>query len=396
MEKSLELLILTGSISRQGGGLFDAVRRPAKILARYQDTFVRVFSVHDRFSEIDNNSWDPITPVVFKPVIQSNFGYAPKMKIRLINNSPDILHEHGLWMYQSFVTEQYCSKTRVPYVISPHGMLDHWALKNSKWKKKLAGVLYENRNLNRASCLHALNQAEMLSIREYGLKNPICLIPNGIDIPDFQESLKPPWWNLVEPGKKVLLFLGRIHPKKGLMALLKAWGKLVHDDVTSVREWNLVIVGWNQEGHEEDLRKICKTMCVEKSVCFLGPLFDEQKTAAYQNADAFILPSFSEGLPMTILEAWAHKLPVVMTPQCNLPEGFSANAAIPIQPSTQAIIPGLIELFDMTNAELIEMGRNGFILVGEKFSWEKITANLFSVYNWILGGGAPPSCIMTD
>jgi poly(glycerol-phosphate) alpha-glucosyltransferase len=125
-------------------------------------------------------------------------------------------------------------------------------------------------------------------------------------------------------------------------------------------------------------------------VVFLGPQFGEDKAACYRNCDAFILPSFSEGLPMVVLEAWAYGKPVLMTPECNLPEGFATGAAIRIETSVDGIAQGLNELFRTPHSALRTLGDNGLRLVREQFAWPKVAAEMKSVYEWVLGGGPRP------
>jgi len=157
---------------------------------------------------------------------------------------------------------------------------------------------------------------ERRHIRDYGLRNPVCVIPNGVDLPeDHQAPVLPPWSDRIPADAKVLLYLGRLHPKKGLPNLLQAWSMARRAVLAQARDWHLGIAGWDQGGHEADLRAQVSAAGLSKCVHFLGPQFGAGRAAAYRNAQAFILPSFSEGLPMAVLEAWAHSLPVLMTRQ---------------------------------------------------------------------------------
>ena len=122
---------------------------------------------------------------------------------------------HGIWLHNSRICLNISKKRGIPYIVHPHGMLDPWAVNNSLWKKKLAGILYENEHLRTANCIRALCLSEVVAVRRYGLKNPICQIANGIDLPQIPVASPAPWHNGTESGKKILLFLGRIHPKKG-------------------------------------------------------------------------------------------------------------------------------------------------------------------------------------
>jgi poly(glycerol-phosphate) alpha-glucosyltransferase len=300
-------------------------------------------------------------------------------------------------------------------------MLDPWALNNSRFKKKLAALVFENAHLRRAACLHALCQSEVKSIRGYGLTNPICVVPNGIDLPSALETpelmVEGSALQRFAAGRKILLYLGRIHPKKGLVNLLKAW-KQVRGRWSVVggqrSEWILAIAGWDEGGHEAALKRLASELglafadvrgekaesrnpasdlCPPASVLFLGPQFGEEKAACYRGCEAFILPSFSEGLPMVVLEAWAYGKPVLVTPECNLPEGFAAGAALRFERSAESIARALEDVFRAPPATLRTMGEKGRELVRDRFAWPKVAAEMKTVYDWILGGGSKPSCV---
>jgi glycosyltransferase involved in cell wall biosynthesis len=260
-------------------------------------------------------------------------------------------------------------------------MLDRWALRNSAWKKKLAGYAYENRHLRGAACLHALNESEARSIRSYGLDNPICVIPNGVDL-----AAEPERWPMGRK-QKVCLYLGRLHPKKGISALLRAWAKLPS------HEWKLVLAGWGRSAHEREFLDLASSLGLDDSVSFVGPKFGAEKIACFRAASAFILPSLSEGLPMAVLEAWSYGLPVAITPECNLPEGFAAGAALPMQANEGGVAAALTALFAMKEADMREMGARGRRLVQEHFTWQHVTAQLLAVYRWILNGAPQPDCV---
>jgi poly(glycerol-phosphate) alpha-glucosyltransferase len=270
-------------------------------------------------------------------------------------------------------------------------MLDPWAIKNSRWKKVPAGWLYQNSHLRSAACIRALGVSEVQSIRDYGLSNPICILPNGIDLRDIL-----PVDNHADRELKTLLYLGRIHPKKGLQNLLPAWKLLQGRNRQAAKRWELAIAGWDQSGHGDRLRVLARDLGLSGSVRFLGPRFGPDKAAAYNSAEAFILPSFSEGLPMTVLEAWAYALPVIMTPYCNLPEGFENGAGIKIDPEITSIVHSLETLVSMSDVERQAMGSKGRKLVEERFSWPRIGEEMRLVYEWTLGGGPPPACVVTD
>ena len=382
--------IVTLSVSRTAGGLFESVRRLGQSLQELNMN-VDVFSFNDEFTNQDISTWAPLRPQVFQTVGPRMFSYAPGMLSALKNTQLDIIHSHGIWTYHS-VAELFLNiHKKTPYLISPHGMLDPWAVQNSHWKKVVSGLCYENAHLRRAACIRSLCTAESEAIRHYGLKNPICQIPNGIDLVEQDTFIAPPWEGKVEVGRKVLLYLGRIHPKKGLANLLRAWSL-----TQGKNDWVLAIAGWDQGGHENELKALALDLGISNDILFIGSHYGESKAAAYHHASGFVLPSFSEGLPMVVLEAWAHSLPVVMTSFCNLPEGFQCGAALRIEIEPINISLGLNKLFNMTDFERNEMGTRGNALVCQRFTWQKVAEELKQVYLWILGGGTPPSSVRFD
>lgn len=401
---------LTGAVSRKAGGLLDAVSRLAQIQSR-QGMDVKVFGLWDEFAESDLKAWAPVPVEAFHSCWPKLIGRSPRFLAGLYAFAPDICHTHGLWLYPSIAMTRYRQAKNQPYLISPHGMLDPWALKNSRWKKIIAWWLFEQEHLRGARCLRALCASEAHSIRKLQLKNEIATIPNGVDLPVGPVS-PPPWQQIVEPGRKVLLFLSRIHPKKGLLNLLKAWAKIRNSEFGTHKldNWVLAVAGWDQGGHELELKQLATELRLAwadirslpnrsasrdpLSILFLGPQFDAAKAACYHHCDAFVLPSFSEGLPMVVLEAWAHSKPVIITPECNLPEGFQAGAAIQVEPNVTSLASGLKDLQCMTAGDRLTMGIRARGLVVERFTWSRVADQLQSVHQWILGGGPKPDCFL--
>jgi poly(glycerol-phosphate) alpha-glucosyltransferase len=388
----MKLALLTPHISRRGGGLKDAVLGLARALRDRPDVQLNVLSVADDFSAEDRALWDSIPLRVFNSPVLGGFRYSPELARSVRSLNPDLVHTHGLWTYLSLVTCRFAraSASSRPYVVSPHGMLDPWALRNSGVKKQLAALAFERRHLTNAACLHAVSQGEAEAFRAYGLTNPICVISNGVDLVDLGVPAPASPWDTSRVGnRKVLLYLGRLHPKKGLPLLLRAWEKTP----AAQEEWMLALAGWDQGGHVAELEKMVRDLNLSDSVEFPGPLFGATRGAAYRNADAFVLPSFSEGQPLTVLEAWAHALPVIMTRACNLPDGFAAGAAIQIEPTVESVAAGLEEFVQMDPEALQRMGKAGRDLVERNYTWPRIASQMDEVYRWVLGGGAQPEWV---
>lgn len=391
----MNVTFLTPSISRALGGIYEIERNLAQALVESTPVSVRVVGLEDEFAEEDRPAWSPIRPEVLPVQGPAAFGYSRSLVETLIDGGPDLVHLHALWMYTSVATLQWKRRTGQPHIITTHGMLDPWALNHSRWKKRIAGWLYENENLREADCVQVNSEAERRAVREYGIDTPVCIIPNGVSLPEDDRDSSPPWTEQIPEDRRVLLFLGRIHPKKGLSELISAWERLVRDGSAQASEWSLAIVGWDDGGHEARLKRQIEEAGL-KNVHLLGPMFGADKEAAFHHADAFILPSHSEGLPMAVLEAWSYRLPVLMTSACNLPVGFEEGAAVEMRPAPASIADGVHTLFEQSEAERRNMGRQGRALVERQFTWEQVARQMTEVYRWVMGKGKPPSTVVFD
>jgi glycosyltransferase involved in cell wall biosynthesis len=392
MRSPITIAFLTASVSSNAGGVSEAIRHLALGQNALKCSSIRIFGLEDSCDSRKLPGWQSLRLTTHGVLGPRAFGYAPELLRSLAVAQPDLLHQHGIWMYPSVACHRWSMRTGKPYIVSPHGMLDPWALGKSNWKKRLAGSLYEYGNLQGATCLHAVSESEARAIRLYGLKKPICIIPNGIDPPPNLEILPPAWEDGVTRGAKVVLYLGRLHPKKNLLNLLRAWAD-VRRSTPASHEWRLVIAGWDEGGYAKELERAALELEIQDVVRFPGPQFGDAKHATFRRSDAFILPSLSEGLPVAVLEAWAYGLPVLMTPECNLPEGFQAGAALHLGPGLKSIAACLVDLMEMSAENRTAMGEHGQRLVRDKFSWSRIAQQMRGVYNWCLGAGEKPGCM---
>ncbi len=389
----MKAALLTYSVSRVFGGVYEVTRRAAQSLAEQPDMRVDVFSLEDQFTSADVAQWQPLAPHTFPHRGPRLCGYAPGLARALEQADADVLHVHGIWSYYSLAGRAWSRRQHRPYLLTTHGMLSARSLDVARWKKFFAAAVFKNTVLRSAQCLQAFSEHEVSEIRDYGLRNPVCVIPNGIDLPGRAPTEPPPWCDHVEPGTKVLLYLGRLHPIKGLPDLLRGWAEFRRRSGTEAKNWNLAIAGWGESGHEAELKVQAQAASLSDSVHFLGPQFGDDKAAAYHHADAFVLPSLSEGLPTAVLEAWAHGRPVLMTPECNLPVGFETGSALRLDREPSAMAESLAQLCALSDTERAAMGARGRLLVAERFAWRKVAAQLRDVYEWLAGGGPTPACV---
>lgn len=307
----------------------------------------------------------------------------------------DIYHSHGLWTLPTHYTARAAHRHDAPSLITPRGMLEPWALNRSRWKKRLARWLYADRTLDRADCLHAITPSEVESFRAFGLDNPIAVVPNGVALEPFAE-LDAARGRLAESypvtrDRPIALFLSRLHPKKGLLHLMDAWAAVRTDHP----DWLLLVCGPDDVGHRAEVERKVDALDLADSVLFAGPVYGDDKLAALAAADCFVLPSFSEGFSMAVLEALACRLPVLITPGCNFPQAEDARAGVIVEPDLDGTESGLRRLLELTPTERAEMGARGRRLVEQKYTWDRVAEQMIEVYRWLLDGGKPPECVVT-
>lgn len=351
---------------------------------------VKAYALEDEYSEIDRPSWEGTELIVHSPLLR-RFGYTPRMTAAVRRTCHDLLHQHGLWLYPSVTAWRWKRKTGRPLVISTHGMLEPWALANSRFKKQLAEIFFQRANFAFASCIHC-SEAEVEGVRAFGVQTPIAVIPNGVDlVPSEVRPARPPW--LPGAGKRLLLFLGRLHPKKGIRETIDAWSILSKTDSALASQWHLAFAGWDDGGYASGYAAHARELGLQNEISFLGPRYGTEKAALLAHADAFILASYSEGHPITILEAWANKLPVFMTRGCNLPIGFHSGSAVEITTNPSEIAKTLSHRLVQ---DLTGLGSSGYKLVEKRFGWKPAVADLNDVYQWLSGRGSRPGCVITN
>jgi len=375
----MKVTLLTATNSRKSGGLFYSVKYLAKYL-KHIGLDVSITSFSDELSNVDLQSYDDIQMEIYnisKIPILSKMGFSSDLYRILLDLSPDIIHQQGIWLFHSYASLKYKNRCRTINIITPRGMLDPWLKVNSPFKKFFISILYENSNLRNADCIHALCESEMSSIRHLGLLNPIAVIPNGIEIPNWTRYSKK------DNHIRTLLYLGRLDKKKGVDIFLKSLFNLSLNSPFLFNSWRIVIGGWGDIAYTNELIDFVNIHSLNSIVQFVGPVYGNEKTELLKSVDAFILPSHSEGLPMAILEAWAYELPVLMTKFCNLPEGFNYKAAFYIDILQSNMESQLRDFFELTSTDLEIMGKNGRKLVEDKFSWSTISSKVLELYKWL-------------
>ncbi len=389
--------MLTGHISRRAAGVWEVIQNLSNALSRDKGVSTSILGLQAPDSSAMFEKLVTSGCSAYKVSGPQSFGYSPGLSRALHSSDIDLLHNHGAWMYPSMVSYLWGKRHGKPVIISPHGMLDPWAVKNGRWKKRLVGALFETNHFKTASSFHALCTEEALGIKKYGIKQPVCVVPNGVHLPDLAQDKKAPdWITRQADGRNILLYLGRLHPKKGLESMIRAIHALKSERGEHFEDWVTFITGDYNCSYGQHLKALCAELQLQHNVIFTGPRFDKEKHEIYSAASGFILPSLSEGLPVSVLEAWAYSLPCVITPACHLADGYRREAAIRISYEVRDIAAGIHELFNMSICERKMMGINGRELVRDSYCWSKVSRQMLSVYLWALGGDKPSEVEIYD
>ena len=323
---------------------------------------------------------------------RSGFGFSPQLSAFARHSEANVFHSHGLWMWSDRVASASAHAAGVPHIVSPHGMLEPWAMANSALKKQVMWRAFQGRALHDARCLHALCEAELTAMRDLGLRNPIAVVPNGVNLSEFADLPAPAAFDDAFPSardRRVLLFMARLHPKKGLVPLLQAWKSVA----PAFADWLLVVAGPDEGGHRAQLEQIVADSGLQNAVLFTGMLDGARKRAALSRADAFALPSWSEGFSIAILEAMAARLPVLLTPGCHFPDAVAAGAALEAQPQAEALGETLRQLLAQSDSERAQMGARGYELVARKYTWQRVAVDWKGLYHWCAREGEVPSSV---
>jgi glycosyltransferase involved in cell wall biosynthesis len=304
----------------------------------------------------------------------------------------DVVHIHGLWQAQTRLGAKAARRFRIPYLVAAHGMAEPWALRHKSWKKQIYTALVEGKNLRHASCLHALTRPEVGHLRALAPATPIALVPNGVDLAPFEDLPPREAFDRRFPecaGKFLVLFFSRLHAKKGLDLLASALGVLAGDRP----DLHLVIAG-NDDGARSPFEQHVTALGRADRVTFLGHASGPLARAAWGAADAFVLPSYSEGFSMSILEALAARLPALVTTACHFPELEARCAAITVEPNAADVTSGLRKLLEMSPDEQRDMAGRGRELVEASYTWDRQAQRLAELYQWLDRGGPEPSAVV--
>jgi glycosyltransferase involved in cell wall biosynthesis len=314
----------------------------------------------------------------------NKLGISPKMRYALRQEAKgaEVIHNNGLWKMPNVYSAWAARGRLCRLVYSPRGMLSPWALRCFAWKKKLMWWLCQGRAVRDAHCFHATAENEYQEIRAAGLRGPVAVIPNGIDI--GAESANPS-----ANGLRRLLFFGRLHPVKGIDLLLRAWQQIEN----RFPDWELHIAGVSDPpGYQEQMEQLAGSLGIRR-VCFPGPAFGPDKTRQFQQAELFVLPSHSENFGVAVAEALAHGVPAIVTKGAPWSGLETHECGWWIEQGVDSLADCLRSALALSPEKLRDKGRRGRQWMEQEFSWDRVGRMMLETYRWLLGGGAPPAWV---
>lgn len=315
----------------------------------------------------------------------TRFAISPQLHLSLArhSNMASVVHNHSLWSMPNVAAGWATAGKRVKLVTSPRGTLSPQALARSRWVKRVVWPL-QKRALFAAHLLHATSEEEYRDIRALGLRAPVALIPNGIDLPDLPSHSLP-------SSSRTLLYMGRIHPIKGIDRLLRAWAQVqsIHFD------WQLVIAGIGEDSYVSELKALAHDIGLQR-VSFSGPAYGSEKTLAYLNADATVLPTHSENFGMVVAEALALGRPALVAKGAPWQVLETERCGWWVNNDVDSLVRALSVTLNKPRQELLAMGQRGRKLMEKDYSWPSVAERMDAAYRWIVHGGPVPECVRTE
>lgn len=355
----MKVIHFIASIDKSGGGTTEYMRLLSKALK--DDTY---FNIATGISK-DPINVEGVSIKFFNTSIIRWFSLNKEFHLYLKNEKPDIVHINGIWSPQNWGFQKVAQKLGIKVIVSPHGMLEPWILGNNRFKKKLALLLYQKKALQRSTYLHATAQMEADNIQALGFKNPIYIIPNSIDLSDVKE-IKTNY------GTHKMVFLSRIHPKKGIELLLEAWRNC------NTNGWSLEIAGNGNENYISTLNKSAQDL---NNVHFVGAKFGVAKWDFLRSADIMVLPTYSENFGIVIAESLAVGVPVITTQGTPWEDLETYQCGWWIDLSVINLENTLVEAFNTPTKKLEIMGKYGRKLTEDKYDIKALGKKMLELYN---------------
>lgn len=311
------------------------------------------------------------------------YGYSLNMNSFLSKSDYDLYHTNGLWMHCNHQTCVEARKKQKPYIITPHGMLYPKALERSAWKKKILLTMGVKKDLENASCIHVTCNEEMEFYRRLGFKNPVAIIPNPVPIPAFLKDIKN------NRKQKLIGFLGRLHQRKNVIGILKAWTKLGN----KVDKAKLIIMGKGDPSYENKLKEYVYEHNLEQNVFFEGFVSGKEKFEKLACLTALCVPSDFENFGMIVTESLSVKTPVIASLGTPWEILNTNNCGWWVNNDVETLADTIDKALSLSPTEIELMGENGRKLVFENFRDVQVANKMKTLYNWIIYKGEKPNFV---
>jgi len=382
----LHVILTTASLEAEKGGVSRTLVELARGLGLAEDIRVTLISA-DRAGQADIIRYRG-SQLPGRTRILDAGGLLPRVwtEARAVRATSTIVHDNGLWHPANLKATAAAHQLCIPLLISPHGMLEPWALAYRGLRKRIALATYQGWALRSARVLLATSHQEADGIRRAGLRQPIAVVSNGIQSPP-QPFLRR------AAGVRTALFLSRLHPKKGVTELIQAWGRV------RPHGWRLRIVGPDDGGYREVLRRAIDSLGLAQNVDLLGGADESEKWQHYAEAELFVLPTYSENFGLVVGEALACGVPVITTTETPWQEVRDRECGWIIPPNLDALEGALRAATALPAGLLNTMGERGRAWVPVTFSWTAVAGRVAGIYRWVAAGCAPglrPECVTVD
>lgn len=377
----MRIIQIVPYIGNEASGPSYTVVRISQSLALLGNDVLLMSTGDAQLPGIGNFSHKAYPKAIFPPKLWRS----PQLYNELVQQAKtaNIVHSNSLWelptVYPGWVTKANSSHL----IVSPRGTLSPWALSRSALVKRAFLKLIQEPSIRHAACFHATATSEYYDIRRVGFRQPVCVIPNGIDVPEL--AIKPP------SNNRTLLFLGRLHPKKGVDILLHAW----HAVMGRFPGWQLRIVGPDNVGYLAEMRNLAAALNL-KRVEFAGALFGKDKLSAYRTADLFVLPTHSENFGMAVAEALAAGTPAIVSKGAPWQGLETTGSGWWIDIGVDPLVACLEKALAISTDDLAAHGAAGREWMLKDFSWYQVASMMDTTYRWLNEGGESPSWVKVE
>jgi len=376
----VKILHVTADFAPKWGGVYQVVASLAKELQKNSE--VSIFATYREHMN-QSEAIPGVRHFYLETSSKYQFSFAIKKQLEELIPEYDLIHIHGLWQFPLSYSATVARAKKIPYVYHIHGMLDPWALSFHPVRKKVYSAIWERKNLNGAAKIICLTENEEKYVRKFGVASPTVVIPNGIERSFADHLPAKKQFSEKHPeflGKYLVLFLGRIHPKKGIELLIRALQKLSQLPA----KIHLIIAGPEEDkAYTQNLKTLVSSLQLEKNITFFGEVYGESKKELLIGADLFVLPSHDEAFSISILEAMVCNLPVVVTKNCNFPEVERFQAGFVIPHNLDHLVDVMSNIIVDEKAQT-QMGANGRKLVLANYHWDAIALRLLQAYRQVL------------